>query len=59
EAVQEAGGLATYAIVGTDHPDSHHTPHFDVDERTLGIAVDVLTGSIERIEAERIEAERP
>ncbi|KYH26030.1 thermostable carboxypeptidase 1 [Halalkalicoccus paucihalophilus] len=53
EAVQEAGGLATYTIVGTDHPDSHHTPHFDVDERTLGIALDVLTGSIERIEAER------
>ncbi|ELY34665.1 amidohydrolase [Halalkalicoccus jeotgali B3] len=53
QAVQEAGGLATYAIVGTDHPDSHHTPHFDVDERSLGIAVDVLTESIERIRKER------
>ncbi|MFC6906008.1 amidohydrolase [Halalkalicoccus tibetensis] len=53
EAVQEAGGLASYLVVGTDHPDSHHTPHFDVDEESLGIAVDVLVGSIERIAAER------
>ncbi|WP_336362130.1 amidohydrolase [Halalkalicoccus salilacus] len=51
-AVQEAGGLASYVIVGTDHPDSHHTPHFDVDERSLGLAVDVLTESIHRIAAE-------
>lgn len=53
EAVQDSGGLASYLIVGTDHPDSHHTPYFDVDERSLGIALDVLTGSIERIGAER------
>lgn len=49
QAVQKAGGLASYLIVGTDHPDSHHTPRFDVDERSLGIAVAVLTDSIERI----------
>ncbi len=53
EAVQDTGGFASYLIVGTDHPDSHHTPHFDVDERSLGIAVTVLTGSIERIATER------
>ncbi len=53
EAVQAAGGLAAYAIVGTDHPDSHHTPHFDVDERSLEIAVSVLSNAIERIAAER------
>ncbi|NIC00802.1 amidohydrolase [Halobacterium sp. R2-5] len=49
EAVQEQGGLATYAIVGTDHPGAHHTPTFDVDERSLPVAVDVLAKSIERV----------
>ena len=53
EAVQDRGGLASYLIVGTDHPDSHHTPHFDVDERSLGIAVDVLTATVRRIETNR------
>lgn len=52
-AVQERGGYATYVVVGTDHPDSHHTPRFDIDERSLGIAVDVLSESIRRIAAER------
>ncbi|SFT07461.1 amidohydrolase [Halostagnicola kamekurae] len=36
------GGLASYLIVGTDHPTSHHTPTFDVDEASLGHGVDVL-----------------
>ncbi|WP_380678748.1 amidohydrolase [Salinigranum sp. GCM10025319] len=46
QRVQEEGGLAAYLIVGTDHPTSHHTPTFDVDERSLPIGVDVLTDSI-------------
>ncbi|GAA0506563.1 aminobenzoyl-glutamate utilization protein A [Halorubrum aquaticum] len=46
ERVQEAGGLATYLIVGTDHPTAHHTPTFDVDERSLRIGVEVLTGAV-------------
>ncbi|WP_247002252.1 amidohydrolase [Halosolutus gelatinilyticus] len=46
ERVQENGGLASYMIVGTDHPTSHHTPTFDVDERSLEIGVSVLTESI-------------
>ncbi len=46
QRVQENGGLATYLIVGTDHPTSHHTPTFDVDERSLDIGVDVLVESI-------------
>ncbi|WP_267643410.1 amidohydrolase [Haloarchaeobius amylolyticus] len=46
ERVQEDGGLACYAIVGTDHPTSHHTPTFDVDERSLETGVEVLTDSI-------------
>ncbi|GAD52737.1 LOW QUALITY PROTEIN: hypothetical protein MBEHAL_1497 [Halarchaeum acidiphilum MH1-52-1] len=46
--VQENGGLATYVIVGTDHPSGHHTPRFDVDEASIDIGVDVLTGAIGR-----------
>jgi aminobenzoyl-glutamate utilization protein A len=46
ERVQEEGGLATYLIVGTDHPTSHHTPTFDIDERSLETGIEVLTDSI-------------
>lgn len=49
ERVQEEGGLATYLIVGTDHPTSHHTPTFDVDERSLPIGVEVLTGAVRSV----------
>jgi aminobenzoyl-glutamate utilization protein A len=49
QAVQKSGGLASYLIIGTDHPDSHHTPAFDIDERSLEIGVSVLAKSIERI----------
>jgi aminobenzoyl-glutamate utilization protein A len=49
ERVQEAGGLACYLVVGTDHPTSHHTPTFDVDERSLPIGVEVLTGTVQRL----------
>ncbi|WP_276275191.1 amidohydrolase [Haladaptatus sp. QDMS2] len=49
DRVQEEGGLATYLIVGTDHPTSHHTPTFDVDERSLEHGVDVLVESILRV----------
>ncbi|WP_137286547.1 amidohydrolase [Halorussus salinisoli] len=46
ERVQDEGGFASYLIVGTDHPTSHHTPTFDVDERSLDHGVAVLTDSI-------------
>ncbi|WP_255168374.1 amidohydrolase [Natrononativus amylolyticus] len=46
ERVQRNGGLATYLLVGTDHPTSHHTPTFDIDDRSLEIGVDVLTDSV-------------
>ncbi|WP_049996512.1 amidohydrolase [Halococcus sediminicola] len=46
ERVQDEGGLATYLIVGTDHPTSHHTPTFDIDEASLETGIDVLTDSI-------------
>ncbi|MFC6962540.1 amidohydrolase [Halocatena marina] len=55
-AVQRAGGYATYAIIGTDHPTSHHTPTFDVDEQSIEIGVDVLSESIQRIEEVRSDA---
>jgi aminobenzoyl-glutamate utilization protein A len=42
EAVQRAGGLATYAVVGGGNPAPHHNPYFDVDESALPVAVDVL-----------------
>ncbi|WP_248516540.1 amidohydrolase [Salinarchaeum laminariae] len=51
-AVQDNGGLAAYVGVGTDHPGGHHTATFDVDEDSIGIGVDVLADSIERIAAE-------
>ncbi|ELZ31479.1 amidohydrolase [Halogeometricum pallidum JCM 14848] len=40
------GGRATFLIVGTDHPTSHHTATFDVDERSLPIGVEVLTKAV-------------
>ncbi|ELY51653.1 amidohydrolase [Natronolimnohabitans innermongolicus] len=42
ERVQNDGGLASYLLVGTDHPTNHHTPTFDIDERSLEIGVSVL-----------------
>jgi len=50
ERVQDDGGLASYLIVGTDHPTSHHTPTFDVDERSLAHGVDVLVETIRELE---------
>ncbi|MFC4245668.1 amidohydrolase [Natribaculum luteum] len=50
ERVQNDGGLTSYVIVGTDHPTSHHTPTFDVDERSLAHGVDVLVGTIRELE---------
>ncbi|ELY53504.1 amidohydrolase [Natronococcus amylolyticus DSM 10524] len=44
--VQDRGGLASYLLVGTDHPTNHHTPTFDVDERSLEIGVGVLSETI-------------
>ena len=46
ERVHENGGRSAYLIVGSDHPTSHHTPTFDIDERSLEIAVDVLTEAV-------------
>ncbi|RQG91468.1 amidohydrolase [Natrarchaeobius halalkaliphilus] len=50
--VQRNGGTACYVGVGTDHPGGHHTSTFDVDEPSIGHAVDVLSGTIERLARE-------
>jgi len=52
--VQKRGGLASYVCVGTDHPGGHHSPTFDVDEETIRIAVDVFSGTIERLGREAV-----
>jgi aminobenzoyl-glutamate utilization protein A len=49
DRVQSRGGTATYVGIGTDHPGGHHTPTFDVDERSLAIGVDVLSGAVGRL----------
>jgi len=46
ERAQADGGLATYLVVGTDHPGAHHTPTFDVDERSIQIGADVLSEAV-------------
>jgi aminobenzoyl-glutamate utilization protein A len=46
DRAEREGGRATYLIVGTDHPTSHHTTTFDVDERSLPIGVEVLTRAV-------------
>ncbi|GAA5166908.1 amidohydrolase [Amycolatopsis dongchuanensis] len=48
EAVQRAGGQATYMVVGGGNPAPHHNPHFDVDEAALPVAVDVLEALVRR-----------
>lgn len=42
EHVQKNGGKATYMIIGTNIPYPHHNEKFDIDERSLPIAVDLL-----------------
>jgi aminobenzoyl-glutamate utilization protein A len=51
--VQEGGGHAGYVCVGTDHPGGHHTATFDVDEESLAIGVDVLTGTLRELARQR------
>lgn len=46
EHVQDRGGRACYVGIGTDHPGGHHTGRFDVDEDSIRIGVEVMTGAI-------------
>lgn len=45
-AVQDAGGLATFAVVGASSPAPHHNPRFDIDEACLPVACDWLEAAI-------------
>jgi aminobenzoyl-glutamate utilization protein A len=40
--VQEQGGKATYLVVGTTLAAPHHNDHFDIDEESLPVAVELL-----------------
>ncbi|MEF8777573.1 MAG: amidohydrolase [Natronomonas sp.] len=53
QRVQDNGGLATYLIVGTDHPGGHHTSTFDVDEASLAPGVEVVSDAIEQVSRRR------
>lgn len=44
--VQERGGSAVYAKVGTDLAGGNHTPTFDFDERSLRIGAELLVRSV-------------
>lgn len=46
--VQSRGGQACYVVFGSDLAGGHHTPTFDFDERTLGIATEVVALTIAR-----------
>jgi len=46
DRVQDGGGLASYLLIGTDHPTNHHTPTFDIDEDSLEIGVSVVSDAI-------------
>ena len=46
---QKNGGLATYVCIGADTPAGHHNGAFDLDESALPIALEVLYGTVMRI----------
>lgn len=49
QAVQRAGGKATYIGIGASNPFGHHHPRFDIDERALDIGVTLLARSIQSL----------
>lgn len=51
--VQEKGGQAIYAVVGSDIPSGHHTPEFDIDESDFPWAIDALATGIVALGAEK------
>jgi aminobenzoyl-glutamate utilization protein A len=51
--VQERGGQAIYAVVGSDIPSGHHTPEFDIDEKDFPWAIEALSTGILALGAEQ------
>ena len=50
--VQERGGQAIYAVLGSDIPSGHHTPNFDVNEADLPWAIETLSRTLLKLGAE-------
>jgi len=44
--VQEKGGRAVYAVVGSDLASGHHTPDFDIEESDMPWAIEALARTI-------------
>ena len=47
--VQDNGGIATYAGIGTDTTQPLHNPEFDIDEESIPAAIQMLTYAIEEL----------
>ncbi|MHB1301859.1 MAG: amidohydrolase [Acidiphilium sp.] len=50
--VQERGGQAIYAVIGSDIPSGHHTPEFDIEEKDIAPAIEALATGIMALGAE-------
>jgi aminobenzoyl-glutamate utilization protein A len=50
--VQERGGQAVYAVVGSDIPSGHHTPTFDINESDLPWAIEALAKGVIKLGAD-------
>jgi aminobenzoyl-glutamate utilization protein A len=44
--VQEHGGKAIYAVIGSDIPSGHHTPTFDINEADISWAIEALAKAV-------------
>lgn len=55
--VQERGGQAIYAVVGSDIPSGHHTPDFDIDENDFPWAIEALATGIAALGKDKEDAE--
>lgn len=47
--VQDNGGIATYAGIGTDTTMTLHNAEFDLDEDSIPAAIEMLTHAIEEL----------
>lgn len=47
--VQERGGEAVYAVIGSDLASGHHTPQFDIDEADIGWGIELIATTLLRL----------
>jgi aminobenzoyl-glutamate utilization protein A len=50
--VQERGGQAIYAVIGSDIPSGHHTPKFDINEADFPWAIEALVKAMLQLGAD-------